>query len=75
MPVDRPPRSRKNLTGCISGLQYDVKYLMADSDKGIKTAQQFEFPNCRRLMCWAHVIRKIIPFEKWHNIERDISTL
>jgi len=54
---------------------------MADGGKGITTAQQVEFPNCRRLMCWPHAIRKIrqhrkmIPTEKWHGVERDIYTL
>ena len=63
------------------GLQYDVKYLLADGGKGITAIRQFEFPNCRRLVCWAHTIRKIgqhrkmIPVQKWHEIERDISTL
>ena len=32
---------------------------MADGGKGITAAQQFEFPNCGRLMCWAYVIRKM----------------
>ncbi|CAF1550482.1 unnamed protein product, partial [Rotaria sordida] len=65
----------------VTGLQYNVQYLMADGGKGITTAQQFELPNCRRLMCWSHAIRKIrqhrkmIPVEKWRGIERDISTL
>ena len=38
---------------------------MADGSKGITAAQQFEFPNCGRLMCWA------MPSEKYVNIEND----
>ena len=55
--------------------------MLGDGAKGITVAKDFEFPNCRRLTCWAHAIRKIrehrkmLPIDKWKTVEADILTL
>ncbi|CAF1120089.1 unnamed protein product, partial [Didymodactylos carnosus] len=60
---------------------YYIHFLMADGSKAITKAQQQEFPCIRRLMCWAHVIRrcrahkKMVPDDKWPQIESDICSI
>ncbi|CAF1448070.1 unnamed protein product, partial [Didymodactylos carnosus] len=60
---------------------YLVSYLMADGALGITSAQQAVFPQSKRLMCWAHVIRKcrehrkLVPKDKWNDIDADIHAL
>ncbi|CAF3926247.1 unnamed protein product [Rotaria sordida] len=60
---------------------YDITHVMADGAPGI-TSAMCELPNARRLMCWAHVIRKcrehrklVLHKEKWLAIEKDIYNL
>ncbi|CAF4399431.1 unnamed protein product [Rotaria sp. Silwood2] len=61
--------------------EYVVNYVMADGAPGITSAQKEVFPQARRLMCWAHVARKcrehrkLVPTEKWKQIDIDIHNL
>ncbi|CAF1562633.1 unnamed protein product [Didymodactylos carnosus] len=54
---------------------------MNDGSKGVTAAHQQEFPNARRLMCYAHVIgrcrahRKVVPPDKWNDVEQNIWDL
>ena len=55
--------------------------MLSDGTKGLTTAKNSEFPHYKRLMCWAHTIRKIcenrkmIPTQKWNMVESDILSL
>jgi hypothetical protein len=60
---------------------YLISHVMADGAVGITSAMSV-IPQSRRLMCWAHMIRKcrehrkLIPNEqKWLNVEKDIVNL
>ena len=34
------------------GYRYDIKHVIGDGAKSFTVAKNFEFPHCRRLMCW-----------------------
>ncbi|CAF1398921.1 unnamed protein product [Rotaria magnacalcarata] len=58
-----------------------INFIMADGAPGIRKAQKDLFPGAKRLMCWAHVIRKchehrkLVPKDKWNQIDLDIHDL
>ncbi len=59
---------------CVRSIQYDFQYLMGDGAMKITASKNFEFPHCRRLMCWAHIILKMREHRKMEfGGERDIS--
>ncbi|CAF1558682.1 unnamed protein product, partial [Didymodactylos carnosus] len=60
---------------------YLISHVMGDGAAGITSAMSV-IPQSRRLMCWAHTLRKcrehrkLIPNEqKWLNVEKDIVNL
>ncbi|CAF1415697.1 unnamed protein product, partial [Didymodactylos carnosus] len=60
---------------------YLISHVMGDEAAGITSAMSV-IPQSRRLMCWAHMIRKyrehrkLIPNEqKWLHVEKDIVNL
>ncbi|CAF1401078.1 unnamed protein product [Didymodactylos carnosus] len=48
----------KQVVQSVTGIVFNVAYLLGDGAKGITAAQQHEFPTAKRLMCWAHTLRK-----------------
>ncbi|CAF5050919.1 unnamed protein product, partial [Rotaria magnacalcarata] len=71
----------KLISGQENQREYIVHYVMADGAPGITRAQKEIFPQARRLMCWAHVARKcrehrkLVPTDKWQQIDTDIHDL
>ncbi|CAF4475847.1 unnamed protein product, partial [Didymodactylos carnosus] len=74
-------QSIKNTVFKVTGIQYEIDYLLSDGAKGITAAKNIEFPGAKRLMCWAHCIRKIrehrkmVASHKWADIDKDILSL
>ncbi|CAF1246400.1 unnamed protein product [Didymodactylos carnosus] len=71
----------KQVVQSVTGIVFNVAYLLGDGATGITASQQREFPTAKRLMCWAHTLRKcrerrkMVPSDKWPDIENDICTL
>ncbi|CAF2642268.1 unnamed protein product [Rotaria sp. Silwood2] len=71
----------QNISAKYFNRQYTVNYIMADGAPGITKAQQEVFPQAKRLMCWAHTVRKIrehrklVPTDKWNEVDSDIHNL
>ncbi|CAF4402558.1 unnamed protein product [Rotaria socialis] len=64
----------KLISGQENQREYIVHYVMTDGAPGITRVQKEIFPQARRLMCWAHVVRKcrehrkLVPTDKGNKL-------
>ncbi|CAF1543250.1 unnamed protein product [Didymodactylos carnosus] len=71
----------QNWASMVNNQQYTISHVMVDGAAGL-TSAMLELPLARRLMCWAHVIRKcrehrklVKNKNKWISVEQDILDL